>query len=121
MSLNGMLVADSDMHVMEPGNLWQRYMDPSWGHLAPIGLDDTERDMRVRVKSVIQPQRGWSRAVGNPYNPTQEAAIRVAEERRWDAKSQVMAMDTEYLDSTVLFPSRGLFVISLPSSHHIGP
>ena len=33
MSVNGMLVADSDMHVMEPGNLWQRYMDPSWGAL----------------------------------------------------------------------------------------
>ena len=54
MSVNGMLVADSDMHVMEPGNLWQRYMDPSWGPLAPVGLEDTDRDMRVRLKSVVQ-------------------------------------------------------------------
>ena len=29
MSVNGMLVADSDMHVMEPADLWQRYMDPA--------------------------------------------------------------------------------------------
>ena len=87
MSVSGMLVADSDMHVMEPGNLWQRYMDPSWGPLTPIGLEDTDRDMRVRLKSVVQPQRGAPRNAGNPYNPTQEAAIRVAEERGWDAKS----------------------------------
>ena len=69
MSVSGMLVADSDMHVMEPGNLWKRYMDPSWGALTPIGLEDTDRDMRVRLKSVIQPQRGASSISGNPYNP----------------------------------------------------
>ena len=121
MAINGWLVADSDMHVMEPGDLWQRYMDPSWGLLTPIGLEDSDRDMRVKLKSVIQPQRGAAVTAGNPYNPTQEAALRQSEERGWDARSQVLAMETEGLDSTVLFPSRGLFVISLPSSHHIGP
>jgi predicted TIM-barrel fold metal-dependent hydrolase len=106
---------------MEPGDLWQRYMDPSWGLLTPIGLEDSDRDMRVKLKSVIQPQRGAAATAGNPYNPMQEAALRQSEERGWDARSQVLAMETEHLDSTVLFPSRGLFVISLPSTHHIGP
>jgi uncharacterized protein len=121
MAINGWLVADSDMHVMEPGDLWQRYMDPKWGLLTPIGLEDSVRDMRVKLKSVIQPQRGAATAAGNPYNPAQEAALRESEERGWDARSQVLAMEAEHLDSTVLFPSRGLFAISLPSSHHIGP
>ncbi len=120
MAWHGYRVADSDMHVMEPPDLWQRYMDPSWGPLRPIGLDDLDPDMRVIVKNVIQPERGAVTVSGFPYNPVQESATRIAEERGWDAKSQVMAMDTEHLDSTVLFPSRGLFVISLPSSHHIG-
>jgi uncharacterized protein len=120
MALHGYRVADSDMHVMEPPDLWQRYMDPSWGSLRPVGLDDLDPDMRVIVKNVIQPERGAVTVTGFPYNPMQESATRTAEERGWDAKSQVMAMDTEHLDSTVLFPSRGLFVISLPSSHHIG-
>jgi predicted TIM-barrel fold metal-dependent hydrolase len=119
--INGWLVADSDMHVMEPGDLWQRYMDPSWGLLTPIGLEDSVRDMRVKLKNVIQPHRGAGPFAGNPYNPAQEAALRESEERGWDARSQVLAMEAEHLDSTVLFPSRGLFVISLPSSHHVGP
>jgi len=121
MAINGWLVADSDMHVMEPGNLWQRYMDPKWGLLTPIGLEDSVRDMRVKVKSVIQPQRGAAATAGNPYNPAQEAALRQSEDWGWDARSQVLAMEAEHLDSTVLFPSRGLFAISLPSTHHVGP
>ncbi len=121
MAIHGWLVADSDMHVMEPGNLWQRYMDPKWGLLTPIGLEDSVRDMRVKLKSVIQPQRGSVTTAGNPYNPAQEAALRESEDRGWDARSQVLAMEAEHLDSTVLFPSRGLFVISLPSTHHVGP
>ena len=92
MAINGWLVADSDMHVMEPGNLWQRYMDPKWGLLTPIGLEDSVRDMRVKVKSVIQPQRGAAATAGNPYNPAQEAALRQSEDWGWDARSQVLAM-----------------------------
>jgi len=121
MAVNGWLAADSDMHVMEPADLWQRYMDPKWGLLTPIGLEDSVRDMRVKLKSVIQPNRGAGPFAGNPYNPAQEAALRESEERGWDARSQVLAMEAEHLDSTVLFPSRGLFAISLPSSHHVGP
>jgi predicted TIM-barrel fold metal-dependent hydrolase len=123
MSINGWLVADSDMHIMEPPDLWQRYSDPDWAHLLPVGMDETERDMRVKMKSVIQPNRGASARPGRPWKDEvqQDSALTHADERHWDAKSQVMAMEMEHLDSTVLFPSRGLFAISLPSSEHIGP
>ena len=50
MSVNGYRVADSDMHVMEPPDLWQRYIAPEWRHAAPVGLNELHRDMRVRVK-----------------------------------------------------------------------
>src|ERR1700741_1838697 len=29
---NGLKVADSDMHVLEPPDLWQRYIDPAYKH-----------------------------------------------------------------------------------------
>ena len=29
MSVNGWRVADSDMHLMEPADLWTRYIDPA--------------------------------------------------------------------------------------------
>jgi predicted TIM-barrel fold metal-dependent hydrolase len=119
----GWLVADSDMHVMEPVDLWQRYIDPLWAHAAPVGLNEIERDMRVRVKNAVLLRLGRTspREKGRPWRAEQDSAFAHAEECGWDAKSQVTAMDMEGIDSTVLFPSRGLFVLSLQSAEHIGP
>jgi predicted TIM-barrel fold metal-dependent hydrolase len=119
----GWLVADSDMHVMEPADLWQRYIDPLWAHAAPVGLNEIERDMRVRVKNAVLLRLGRTsaREKGRPWRTDQDSAFAHAEERDWDAKSQVVAMDMEGIDSTVLFPSRGLFVLALQSAEHIGP
>src|SRR6476619_7550148 len=50
-SLREHVIADSDLHVMEPPDLWQRYIDPAYAHAAPIGLSEIPRDMRVRVKN----------------------------------------------------------------------
>ena len=50
MAYNGLRVADSDMHVLEPADLWQRYIDPRFSHAAPVGLDEIPRDMRLRIK-----------------------------------------------------------------------
>lgn len=120
---DGWPVADSDMHVMEPADLWQRYIDPAWAHAAPVGLSEIERDMRVRVKNAVLLRLGrvTARTPGRPWNAGQDAAFAHAEARDWDAKSQVMAMDMEGIDSTVLFPSRGLFVLALQSAEHVGP
>jgi len=119
----GWRVADSDMHVMEPADLWQRYIDPEWAHAAPVGLSEIERDMRVRVKNAVLLRLGRTsaREKGRPWKAEQDSAFAHAEERNWDAKSQAMAMDMEGIDSTVLFPSRGLFVLALQSAEHIGP
>ena len=34
-SLKQHVIADSDLHVMEPPDLWQRYIDPAFAHAAP--------------------------------------------------------------------------------------
>ncbi|HUY64932.1 MAG TPA: amidohydrolase family protein [Acidimicrobiales bacterium] len=116
-------VADSDMHVMEPADLWQRYIDPAWAHVAPVGLAEIQRDMRVRVKNAVMLRLGRSRPRlgGSPWSDAQDTVFADAEARSWDAKSQVAAMDMEGIDSTVLFPSRGLFVLAMQSADHIGP
>jgi len=123
MASNGFWVADSDMHVMEPADLWQRYMDPTWEHAAPVGLTEIERDMRVKVKNSVLLRMGSMRPRdrGRPWKTEQVPAFAHAEASNWDARSQVAAMDTEGLDSTVLFPSRGLFVLAIQSAEHIGP
>ena len=117
MTSKGLRVADSDMHVLEPPDLWQRYIDPAWKHAAPVGLTELRRDMRVKVKSsvvlrigTVRPQRGDA---AGPWSTVQDEAFAEAERRGWDAVSQLQAMDREGLDVAVLFPSRGLFVLGL--------
>ena len=36
---NGYKAMDSDMHVMEPCDLWQKYIDKKYLDRAPIGLN----------------------------------------------------------------------------------
>src|SRR3954465_14982272 len=104
MSANGWHVADSDMHVMEPPDLWERYIAPEWAHAAPIGLSELHRDMRVRVKDHSLTRMGTARpnfdeTVG--WTRAQETAYAPAESRLWDPESQLEAMDAESLDMAV--------------------
>ncbi len=123
MATNGFRVADSDMHVMEPPDLWQRYIDPAYRHAAPVGLDEMRRDMRVRVKSHVMLRIGAVRPVsrtGNAWRAEHEDVFAAPEARGWDAISQLEAMDREGLDLAVLFPSRGLFVLGIDTPQVIG-
>ena len=36
-------IMDSDMHLREPANLWEKYMDPEWRDRAPKILSSTAR------------------------------------------------------------------------------
>ena len=124
MAKHGLRVADSDMHVMEPADLWQRYIDPAYRHAAPVGLSELPRDMRVKIKSHVLLRLGPVRPLSGdrpgPWTQQQEDAFAAAERRGWDAASQVAAMDAEGLDLAVLFPSRGLFVLGLDSPQIMG-
>jgi len=115
---------DGDGHVLEPPDLWQRYIDPAFRHVAPVGLTEMPRDMRVKVKSHVMLRIGTVRPVrpgqGGAWSAQQENVFRSAEERGWDATSQRDAMDAEGLDVAVLFPSRGLFVLGLDSRQMMG-
>ena len=116
-------VADSDLHVIEPPDLWQRYIDPAFRHVAPVGLTELPRDIRVKVKSHILLRLGRVRPMRNgatPWKTDQENVFAEAEARNWDATSQIAAMDREGLDVAVLFPSRGLFVLGLDLPQVVG-
>ncbi len=126
MAFRDHVICDSDLHVMEPPDLWSRYMAPEWAHAAPIGLSEMERDMRVRVKNHtmlrmgrVRPQRIDGRKTG--WRAEHDDVYAAATARGWDAQSQVDAMNTEGLDLAVLYPSRGLFVLGLDSVDAVGP
>ena len=122
---NGMRVADCDMHIFEPPDLWQRYIDPAYRHVAPVGLTEMRRDMRVKVKSHVILRMGAVRPVdpksGGAWKSAHDGAYADAEAHGWDAASQLRAMDAEGVDVAVLFPTRGLFVLGLDTPQQMGP
>ena len=40
---SGFKILDSDMHLREPANLWDKYIDPEWRDRAPKILSSTAR------------------------------------------------------------------------------
>ena len=124
MSVNGWRVADSDMHVMEPADLWERYIAPG---VAPRGAD---RALRAAPRhagareghSLTRVGRGEAELRRDRrLEARTDYALAASEARLWDPKSQLAAMDDEGLDVAVLFPSRGLFVLGLDTTEQVGP
>jgi uncharacterized protein len=112
MAKQGFKVLDSDMHVMEPPDLWERYIDGKYRARAPRGLTSGNvRDLRM----VYPDGREWARKTtrqnrsdrGQNFERNQEI-YRLHAERGWTAEVQLEAMDIEGIDVAVLYPTRGL-------------
>src|SRR5262249_52679100 len=109
---SGFKIMDSDMHLREPADLWDKYMEPEWRERAPKVLSSTARSSAmVMIEGKIL--RG--------YQPTYRGGIfdatRIDQEiadyraQGFDAKTQLEAMDREGLDVAALYPSLGFWVI----------
>jgi predicted TIM-barrel fold metal-dependent hydrolase len=123
MANHGFKVLDSDMHILEPPNLWQRYIDRKYKHLAPVGTTDHVRDLRL-----IGPDgRAWGRPPDPPpgtlpppghiFHKNQKL-FKTHNDRGWTAQVQLDAMAEEGIDLAILYPSRGLNVLSIPELDH---
>jgi uncharacterized protein len=114
MATQGLMVADSDMHVMEPPDLWLKYIDPRFRDRAPRGVTEVPRDIGIELDGKPIPEYSPEiRAMMRVNQAKLEDRYTVAEDRGFDAYSQVAAMDDEGVDVSVLFPSRGLFVLAV--------
>lgn len=124
MARDGYKVFDADMHVMEPVDLWQRFIDPRFEHVAPVGLQRHPGDMAIRIGDITVPTVTTMRNVRSEKRSAaaerQRTTYSFAEDRGWDAMSQLEAMDREGIDAAVLYPTRGLFVLGLDSAETAG-
>src|SRR5580765_3239556 len=100
-------VIDSDGHVMEPLDLWARYLPPSFAARAPQydgmimildGVDVIRRDRYV----------GRTKSAATQFTDPKYVD---AAARGYDAPSQIDGMNCEGIDVSVLYPSIGLQVI----------
>lgn len=102
MAKQGFRVMDSDLHVVEPRNLWEDYLDPKFrGRITPV--PDTQGQMRAQVDGKVLPpyvdrperQRAWSLRMRRP------GWERVR--RGTPPKDVLEAMDVEGIDVGILF------------------
>src|ERR1700751_1614842 len=112
MAKNGFQLIDAEMHVMEPVDLWERYIDPEFSERAPRRLDERRWDIRTMVEGEVMaamPGGDWP-----ALTDAEEKALaeRYAEEiaRNFCPESQVRAMDKEGLDLAILFPTSAMYV-----------
>ena len=120
---DGMRFVDCDMHVMEPADLFDRYLDPKFQHrvisapgraggtqmvidgLSRAGDDDLQQ-YRKRNRAASSNQR-------QPLSGSRSAPyLGFAIERGYDPVAQVMGMEMEGVDIAVLFPTMGLGLIA---------
>jgi predicted TIM-barrel fold metal-dependent hydrolase len=109
---NGFKIIDSDMHVMEPPDLWERYIDSKFKHRAPRGVTSSNvRDLRM----VYPDGHEWARTTTRHNNSARghnfernQSTYRADAERGWTPEVQLEAMDVEGIDVAVLYPTRGL-------------
>src|SRR5256886_1437701 len=114
MAKQGFRIADSDMHVLEPADLWLNYIDPRFKARAPVGLTEVPRDVAIEWEGKRIPNNtSLSRRMLQVVQAGQADRYAHAERRGYDAVAQVEAMDQEGIDVAVLFPSRGLFALAV--------
>ena len=117
---HGCKVMDSDMHIIEPPDLWQRYIDAEFKDQAPRGTTDAVADLAMvgpdgtpwgrnpkNVRDFTQHRRGRS------FDRNQER-FQPYEEMGWSGEAHLQGMDAEGIDVAVIYPSRGLFVLTIP-------
>jgi predicted TIM-barrel fold metal-dependent hydrolase len=112
MAKHGFKMMDAEMHVMEPVDLWERYIDPAFKARAPRRLNERQWDIRTLVEGEVMaamPGGDWP-ALSKAEETT--LAARYAEEiaRDFDPASQLLAMDKEGLDLAVLYPTSAMYV-----------
>ncbi len=116
MAKHGFRVFDSDMHIMEPPDLWQRYIDPEFRSIAPIGrVSDNVRDLGVDFPGSPSQSRVASGVPNRGHNYERNQALyRDHSTRGWTPDVQLEAMEVEGLDVAVLYPTRGLSMLTQP-------
>ena len=117
---NGYKIMDSDMHLQEPPNLFEKYLDPAFKHRVTSG---GRRPGGRRVQFLLDGEpMAWELAASQ-YNKTSLGTNRgvsdradsntaFAAERGWDSVAQLQAMDMEGVDMAMMFPTEGLYFVA---------
>jgi predicted TIM-barrel fold metal-dependent hydrolase len=125
---DGLRFVDCDMHIMEPPDLFARYLDPKFKDrvLLPIDADGRAKRGTIVIDGLpttqdaeMQQYRKRSRP-GTTHSTQPLSGSRLADtgrldfaiKREYNAEAQVMGMEIEGVDIAVLYPTSGLSLIA---------
>jgi len=115
---DGYRVVDADAHVIEPDDLWTRYIDESLRRRAPRHLN---RAFAIEVDGLpINTPADWETETSAEQTARRDERISAtfaelfpaAYARGFDAVAQLTDMDVEGVDLAFLYPSYGLFAVA---------
>src|SRR5579862_8283873 len=127
MARDGYLILDSDLHMMEPGDLWARYLEAPYDKNPPqfFGgqqqqLKESKEDkantdsiMGMEIQGLAIPAHaGQAGATAQTRDLRRRSRARhphfqIARARGFDAPSTLAAMDIEGIDVAVMYGTRG--------------
>ena len=110
------LVIDADGHVLEPPDLWLRYMDGPYRSRAPRVIEDECGFQRVTVEGRLFPRHHYglngAGSAGQSVAPPAIKGKRYEDGKRggFDPRDRLKDMDLEGIDIAALFPTLGMFL-----------
>lgn len=110
-------IVDADGHILEPPDLWQKYIDPQYRDRA-VRIDHDEKGWEVlmfdnKVAEVVRGTLGALGGVGmNPeefFIPGNKTYMDGCPPGSYDPQARLKVMDDEGIDIALLYPTIGIF------------
>src|SRR3977135_2268053 len=107
-------VVDADGHILEPLDLWDKYMDPEFRERRPrFVIDDNGKErLTVEGKLLGNPRGiGSLGSVGVRQGAVTPHSVKYADGRKggFDPHARIVDMESDGIDAAFLYPSLGLF------------
>jgi len=107
-------VIDADGHVLEPVDMFEKYMDPAYRDRAPRLIVDTDGRERLLVEGrILGSHKGLGAlgGVGARQGTIDDVTMKYVEGRKggFDPHARIVDMDLDGIDAAFLYPSIGLF------------
>src|SRR5882672_8882087 len=107
-------VVDADGHILEPLDLWDKYMDPEFRERRPrFVIDDNGKErLSVEGKLLGNPRGiGSLGSVGVRQGIIKAGTLKYADGRKggFDPHARIVDMDADGIDAAFLYPGLGLF------------
>jgi uncharacterized protein len=108
-------VIDADGHILEPLDLWDKYMDPAYRDRAPRLVKDpaTGKEKLLVEQLLLGSEQGMGGigGVGARQGTVKAAELKYEEGRAggFDPHKRIPDMDFDGIDAAFLYPSMGLF------------